>query len=489
MARPGPGSSVGPSHADERRATASRRRLGEERLDVGRGAAPKAAFPRGVGGQVKRGTRASGPDAGGLRPRQHRPREEDRSGSREVSDAGGLPPRQRRAFSVMRGAIETEGPAEVCHELAALFEVDPRLERDLTHGFHGYAGRMHPQVARGVLARWSASGDHVLDPFCGGGTVLVEAMAAGRVAQGIDASPLAVRLARVRTSVLGTAARVRLMESAREIAEESAARARRRVPVEIPPWARHETMRFSPHVALELLGLRELVMDLPEDGVGRALRLCLSSILVKFMRAGPQAAPDAAEKRIGRGLPSRHFADRAAELALGLEALETRMPFGTPLPDVKIGDARALPLPPRTRFDLVLTSPPYAGVYDYAELHDVRFTWLGLSRAELRATQIGARTRGAGGVAARPWSEARRQWLAAMARVLRPGGHAVLVVGDGVVGGRPEDAAYEIARAARALGLVPAARASQARPPREAALAEIFAGTPRREHLLLLERR
>ena len=60
--------------------------------------------------------------------------------------------------------------------------------------------------------------------------------------------------------------------------------------------------------------------------------MCLSSILVKFMKAGPEAPRDGAEKRIARGIPSRMLADRAVELARGLAALERRAPVGTPSP-------------------------------------------------------------------------------------------------------------------------------------------------------------
>jgi hypothetical protein len=75
-----------------------------------------------------------------------------------------------------------------------------------------------------------------------------------------------------------------------------------------------------------------------------------------------------------------------------------------------------------------------------------------------------------------------------MGRVLRPGGHALLVVGDGVVANRPEDAADAVAADAPAAALRPVARASQARMTRDRRLLAIFDTRPRREHLLLLRR-
>ena len=348
---------------------------------------------------------------------------------------------------------------------------------------------MHPSTARQAIAAWSLPGQRVLDPFCGSGTVLVEAMAGGREATGVDASPLAVLIAKVRSNVLGEAGRARLLAMAREISASAGERAHRRLRPEIPSWAARERERFSPHVALELLGLRELVGQTDEDEVGYALRACLSSILVKFMRAPPaEEAKGQPAQRIGRGVPSRFFAARAEELARALAALEGKTPAGTTAPRIRLGDARRLgPLPDR-EFHLVLSSPPYAGTYDYAEHHDVRFLWLGLPRLDFDRVQVGARNDGPGSSRQR-WQSDRRRWLGEMGRVLRPGGRVVLIVGDGVVGGEAEDAAEAIAAEAPAAGLVLVAGASQSRPPRDPRLAEIFAGRPRREHALLLRAR
>ena len=90
------------------------------------------------------------------------------------------PPRQRRAFSTLGGPVELGGEAEAARTLGGFYEVESSLERALTHGFHSYAGRMHPSMARGAVAAFSAPGDGVIDPFCGSGTVLVEAMGLGR---------------------------------------------------------------------------------------------------------------------------------------------------------------------------------------------------------------------------------------------------------------------------------------------------------------------
>jgi len=390
-----------------------------------------------------------------------------------------------------------------------LFQVDRALARALTHGFHSYAGRMHPSSARMAIATWSRPGQRVLDPYAGSGTVLVEAMAGGRQAVGVDMSPLAVLIARARSTVLGPVGRGQLVAVAQAMAAEAAERARKRIRPLIPPWAKGEHRRFEPHIALELLGLRELVMATPEDEVGAALRACFSSILAKFMRKaewedapaagassrasagksrpqGGVAASAVAARRIGRGIPSHFFAARAEELALALVMLARVSPPGTPVPEIRLGDARCLEGLREEEFDLVVTSPPYAGIYDYVEHHDASFLWLGLPRHGARA-QVGAPGK-EGGPARTRWRADRKLWLGEVGRVAKPGATVVVLVGDGVVGGEPEDAAAAVGELADEVGLRMLAGAAQPRPPRTARLRAIFGDHPRQEHVLILRK-
>ena len=74
-----------------------------------------------------------------------------------------------------------------------------------THSFHPYPAMMIPQVARRLLKTFGKRGDVVLDPFCGSGTVLVEAKMMGMPAWGIDMNPLALLLTRVKTTPIDAA--------------------------------------------------------------------------------------------------------------------------------------------------------------------------------------------------------------------------------------------------------------------------------------------
>ena len=74
--------------------------------------------------------------------------------------------------------------------------------RRYTHYLFRYPAKFHPPVARALLERHTQPGDCVLDPFCGSGTLLIEAALSGRSAIGSDVDPVAAFVSRVKASPL-----------------------------------------------------------------------------------------------------------------------------------------------------------------------------------------------------------------------------------------------------------------------------------------------
>ncbi len=71
-----------------------------------------------------------------------------------------------------------------------------------THNFYRYPARFSPRFAAAAIECFSEPGDIVLDPYMGGGTTVVEALAAGRRAVGNDLNSLGVFVTRVKTTPL-----------------------------------------------------------------------------------------------------------------------------------------------------------------------------------------------------------------------------------------------------------------------------------------------
>ncbi len=340
---------------------------------------------------------------------------------------------------------------------------------------------MHPWTARRLISSMSKGKDVVLDPFCGSGTVVLEARLAGRVTQGSDVHPLAVRLAMLKASTPHPRLPKDLAAAASRVAGRALATARRWRGERIPGFESARAF-WQPHVARDLLALQATVAETPAGLVRDALWLVLSSLAVKVSDRASDTESHQVEKQIAAGAATKLFAAKARELAERLSALSRAAPKGTPQPIVTAQDARKRSERPDASVDLVVTSPPYPGTYDYADHHAMRVWLLGIDASSAAAAEIGARRRGGRG-----WREGLAAALVEIARVLRPGGRAVLLVGDGVEADRPVDAAEAIKELAIPAGLRWLATASQERPTFSSQERRML-GPTKKESLVALER-
>lgn len=110
----------------------------------------------------------------------------------------------RRATETLQALIdrsrENPGPIDVSFRQL----VGPIPVNNLSHSIYPYPARLLRQIPRFFLhcRQIVSRGDVVLDPFCGSGTVLVEARAAQLTGWGIDSNPFARLLSQVKTTPL-----------------------------------------------------------------------------------------------------------------------------------------------------------------------------------------------------------------------------------------------------------------------------------------------
>lgn len=409
---------------------------------------------------------------------------------------GGRPhrPRVRRALSNIGGPVETRGDPAVAPALATAFggELSADDARQHVHGFHSYPARLHPTVARRAVELFAPLAGTVLDPFCGSGTVLVEARLAGRAAWGSDINPVGLRLAQLKCRGATPGELDRLLRAARAVARHADQRridragASRRYPDE-------DIRLFDPHVLLELDGLREGIERGPSGFVRDALWLVLSSILTKLSRrAGDTGAIDDRPRRLAAGFPARLFLRKTTELCERIMAFASRLPAAPPPLRVELADARDLAVFDDQSVDLVVSSPPYPGNYDYLDHHRTRARWLGLDDRTLATNELGARRHvdpKHPESAVETFARDLTAVLASLRRILRPGGLAVVVVADSVVGRSPVRAEPLVLSAAGNAQLAWVATASQPRPHFHRESSHAFSRrSPRHEHAILLRR-
>lgn len=362
----------------------------------------------------------------------------------------------RAASQLEHGEHLTVGDRDLAAALLASLQHSGEVER-ATHGFHTYPAGIHPLAARDLVGLFPAK--RLLDPFCGGGTVLVEGRIAGMEVEGRDLSPVAIAVSAARCATPAPEVLTAFRAAARRLA------ALGRVPrEEPPPWLTEPLGEwYAEHVLRELWVIRREIAEI--TGPERALlEVVFSSLVVKASWRNSDTSAARVKHRRPEGTTAILFHKKARELGRRLEAFSAMVPPGTPPARVVRQDAREL----RTRapIDLIVTSPPYPSTYDYLPLQHLRQIWMG-GEWDDAYREIGARRqwrREGAKVARRQWAEDTARWTASAAATLRPGGVMIVVIGDGMNPAGVVDSVQPTLDAARAAGLVELARASVARP-------------------------
>jgi len=311
-----------------------------------------------------------------------------------------------------------------------------------THGFHAYPASIHPDAVALIM---ELAPGHVHDPFCGGGTVLVEALYRGRSCSGTDVSPVALLIARARTASAELATPMR--SAARRLAARGRAPGRVHVPEALEGW-------YEPHVGEELARILEGIQE-EDEPVQTLLRAVFSSILVKVSFRSSETSRTQVKHHRPPGTTSILFHKKARELGSMLESVP--VPGGAELLHAD-ATRRESPVPA----GLIVTSPPYPGVYDYLPMQELRLGWLDLEVGEGFSSEVGSRRsfRADRRTAVGEWRRSTVDWIGRQARGLAAGGRMVMVVGDGLVGGKTVDSLEPTIEGIEKAGLELEARAT-----------------------------
>ena len=295
-----------------------------------------------------------------------------------------------------------------------------------------------------------------------------------------------MRLARLKTSRSSEEEREHLLASAKRVQAIAEDRRARKVGASMR-YGKEDVALFDPHVLLALDSLRVGIDGLADRAEAGVLELVLSAILVKVSRKGSDTSTEGVVRRIAPSFPARLFVQKTEELIRSLD--HTARLLSGLRARIEEDDATKLGRFPPRHVDLIVTSPPYAGVYDYLEHHALRLRWLRLSTAAFEKGEIGAARRHRG-IAPREglalWEGELGASLSAMERVLGREGRVALLLADSASKGMALRADEIVARTAPRARLQVLARASQERPHFHGATASAFRDRPRREHVLLL---
>lgn len=408
-----------------------------------------------------------------------------------------------------------DGDSSYEEKLKALLQSDLDFQGEsgqyASHNFHAFPAKFPPQLPALFIKHLTQSGQIVLDPMAGSGTTLVEAVLAGRNAVGVDIDPLALLIAKVKTTpidpfVLGKKGHS-IIEQAKQLVQKNPGALWRIKEA----WTR-KTREFIDYwfmleTQLELLALSSAIHQTTSGDIKSFLQLVFSSIIIT-KSGGVSLARDLAHTRPHR---AKVILTPTGDVLEGAELIEEDNPRLQHISKVLVspidafekrlqkslegmkqlrrtqkvrasliqGNAQAIPFQGNA-VDLIVTSPPYASnAIDYMRAHKFSLVWFGYSIETLSQTrnkyiggestngllfeelpsfskrivaEISAVDARKGRVLHRYYSEMKRM-LKEMHRVLKPGRAAIIVVGSSVMRGLDTETHKCLAEIGQSIGL------------------------------------
>lgn len=260
----------------------------------------------------------------------------------------------------------------------------------ITHWFYPYKGKYHPQLVRALANIIGLkAGDTLLDPFIGSGTTAVEGALLNLKVIGFDVSPLCVLISKVKTNAI-----------------------------------HHFPKIKKAHAEISLFE--------NQKHTDTALN-CLKSPVKSFdLLAQMISVSDSARRN--RNFDNMLVANRDKMIESIQAMINACSEVGiSPNPaDIKIGDARKLPLADNS-VDGVITSPPYSLALNYVENDAHSLESLGYDLNQIREEFIGVRGKGVERIEL--YEQDMVQSYGEIVRTLKPLGKVVIVIGDATVNG------------------------------------------------------
>jgi tRNA G10 N-methylase Trm11 len=289
---------------------------------------------------------------------------------------------------------------------AALANRSRKDPKYATHGVHAYKGKFYPQLAKSLFNLGNLSpGETVLDPFCGSGTVLLEAYLNGLRGFGTDINLLAIKIARVKTEILEVDPYLRDRILSRFEDRLSTLNQSPSALSSLRAAVRDELMSWFPRPVLAKLALLlDTIEQVSEPRVRELLEIIVSSIVRDVSHQDPKDLRIRRRHQPLQDAPVYElFAQRLAEIRRRLQHFSQRTkksPFLFTPAKAILGDSRTLATFSKNEIgaqsvDAVVTSPPYATALPYIDTDRLSILLLfGMNakqRSQLEESLIGTR--------------------------------------------------------------------------------------------------
>jgi DNA modification methylase len=254
----------------------------------------------------------------------------------------------------------------------------------LTHGIHKFPAKFFPELPRYLIRKYSKKGDSVLDPMCGSGTTVLEAMLNERIGIGIDIDPMARLISKVKTTPINPVSlrlsSELLLDQIQKIVHDES------YEFDIPDFNYRDNW-FRQFVLEELAILLDSINKVEKLQPGRKeigdfFRVVMSSIIRDVSNADPHCTRTVLRKKVVKNIEP---GDTISRFIQTLARQQNSMNEFTNIVDtleighVRLPDGNAIQTNlDDESIDLALTSPPYINAVDYPRTHQLEMYWLGL---------------------------------------------------------------------------------------------------------------
>src|SRR6266511_3521758 len=308
------------------------------------------------------------------------------------------------------------------------------------HSLHWFPGNFIPQIPSYLIQLLSKRNDWILDPFCGSGTTGIEAILLGRRAWQTDINRVSIMIARGKLAALsGNSVKDDLIRMAQELfwnlpfMSDSSGRNGEGSDPALRQWFHEDTLAQLRYIwnaieRKESLATKHVLEMIFSD----ALFACASTS--SSLTSGGRRrrhhwgwiADNVRPRSPGWHNATKIFRDR---LTHACDVLSMLPSISCPDSVLKREDIHSLGVPDSS-MDLIVTSPPYLGMIDYALANRLTYLWFGWSLTEDRDLEIGARYRRKSKNVAQDYLQSVAQVSKQMVRVLKTGGHCAIVIGS-----------------------------------------------------------
>ncbi|MCJ7507413.1 MAG: MerR family DNA-binding transcriptional regulator, partial [candidate division Zixibacteria bacterium] len=245
-----------------------------------------------------------------------------------------------------------------------------------THGFHNYPAMFIPQVARKLILAFSKESDLVCDIFCGSGTTLVESSLLNRNSIGIELNPLAVLIARVKTTPIDPKTLTNRLKAIINDYQHIKN-------MELPSFANLEFW-FSKNVIKDLSRLRQAIWNISEENIRDFFSICFSEVvrIVSYTRHNEFKLFRSPDKLTDKFKPDvlREFIKMCENNIIGMKEY-VRDVLPQTYSRIIMGDAIKDNGIPHNSVDFIITSPPYGDsrtTVAYGQFSRLSSQWLDL---------------------------------------------------------------------------------------------------------------